>query len=149
MIAKRLASQTLKRYLLFYAELSSFRFVSVPDYFADDAEEAFELLFDGEGAFPTVAVCWADLYAAAVEPVYALDGNVFVVAVFNENGVSVVYFFGRVDEQPGSASPPIIQQTLYKGLFFVGFMCSFFSYIYDHINQPHFILYRKQVFCYE
>ena len=38
-------------------ELSSLGLISVPDYFADDAEEAFALFFDDEGAFPAVAVC--------------------------------------------------------------------------------------------
>lgn len=59
-------------------ELSSLGLISVPDYFADDAEEAFALFFDDEGAFPAVAV----------EPVYALDGNVFVVTLTNDYRIS-------------------------------------------------------------
>ena len=75
------------------------------------------MFFDGEGAFPAVAVCGADLYAAAVEPVYALDGNVFVVAVFNENGISIVYFFCRIDEQLGSVGDACMNHGVPFGVY--------------------------------
>ena len=61
--------------------LSPLWLIPIPDDFTYYTQQTFFWIVQGKGTFPAVSNCRTDIYAAAAEPVYVLNGNVFVVTL--------------------------------------------------------------------